>query len=39
MWAKIFNFAEDCAKQDGIEWHSGLQPLMTFNGSAPQRCA
>ena len=23
----------------GIEWHSGFQPLMTFNGSAVQRSA
>ncbi len=28
-----------CAIFDGIEWHSGFQPLMTFNGSAVQRSA
>jgi hypothetical protein len=26
-------------KLNGIEWHSGFQPLMTFNGSALQRSA
>ena len=25
-----------CAKFDDIEWHSGFQPLMAFNGSALQ---
>ena len=27
-------FSAFCAIFDGIEWQSGFQPLMTFNGSA-----
>lgn len=30
---KLFlNEQEVSAKKNGIEWHSGFQPLMTFNG-------
>ena len=35
----VFRFSFFAPFFDGIEWQSGFQPLMTFNGSAVQRSA
>ena len=35
----VFRFSFFAPFFDGIEWQSGFQPLMTFNGSAVQRTA
>ncbi len=35
----LFLIEQEGGGKNGIEWHSGFQPLMTYNGSALQRSA